>query len=181
MPTTKQSFAAELCEAVRNGASESDVQAMLDSRSAPEPREKRSFERVPINSANMPTLADYDAALMEIERLRGLSGEPGAEERAFAWGWRLCANWAKRDDLISDIGSPAYLADMRSALTKSATEPRDEPLRGLSQKQADFLLNVLRTGSEGAIDRAQFHKAVDVFFDNMEATGLSETKGTEHA
>lgn len=55
----------------------------------------------------------------EVERLRAkLSGEPGAEERAFAWGWRLCANWAKRDDLIADIGSPAYLADMRAALTK---------------------------------------------------------------
>ena len=30
---------------------------------------ERTFERVPITPGNLPTLADYDAALMEIERL----------------------------------------------------------------------------------------------------------------
>jgi hypothetical protein len=52
----------------------------------------------------------------------GSSPEPSAEERAFAWGWRIAANWAKRDDLAADIGSPAYLAEMRAALTKAGDQ-----------------------------------------------------------
>jgi hypothetical protein len=33
------------------------------------------------------------------------------EAEAFAAGWRTAAQWAARDDLISDIGSPAYLRE----------------------------------------------------------------------
>lgn len=40
-------------------------------------------------------------------------------EQAYELGWRAAANWMNRDDLPHDIGSPAYLADMRSALTKA--------------------------------------------------------------
>ena len=34
----------------------------------------------------------------------------------FEAGWRTAANWMNRDDLIADIGSPAYLADLAKAL-----------------------------------------------------------------
>ena len=47
----------------------------------------------------------------EIERLRS------ALLRAFDAGFTVCAvEWAHRDDLIADIGSPAYLADQEKAL-----------------------------------------------------------------
>lgn len=74
------------------------------------------------SNMNDPWQNAIDAAEHEMDKRSRSSGEPSAEERAFAWGWRLCANWAKRDDLIADIGSPAYLADMRSALTKGAND-----------------------------------------------------------
>lgn len=37
-------------------------------------------------------------------------------ERAFELGWRTAARWVDRDDLIADIGSPAYEADRAKAL-----------------------------------------------------------------
>lgn len=39
-------------------------------------------------------------------------------ERAFELGWCTAANWANRDDLVSDIGSPAYMKDMQETLSK---------------------------------------------------------------
>ena len=44
-------------------------------------------------------------------------------ERAFAAGWRTAANWAHRDDLHADVGSPAYLADMAEALSPAKEPP----------------------------------------------------------
>lgn len=32
-------------------------------------------------------------------------------------GWRMAARWAGRDDLLSDIGSPAYLKEMADFLS----------------------------------------------------------------
>lgn len=37
-------------------------------------------------------------------------------QRAYALGWTAAASWAKHDDLIDDIGSPAYVAEMTDAL-----------------------------------------------------------------
>ena len=39
---------------------------------------------------------------------------------AFEEGWRLAAEWAKRDDLVDDIGSPAYIRDRDAMLFKAA-------------------------------------------------------------
>lgn len=39
---------------------------------------------------------------------------------AFAAGWRTAANWVERDDLIADIGSPAYVADRDSAIGRES-------------------------------------------------------------
>lgn len=45
--------------------------------------------------------------------------EATASDRAYEQGWRNAAAWADRDDLVADIGSPAYLKDMRAALSES--------------------------------------------------------------
>ena len=39
---------------------------------------------------------------------------------SFELGFRVAANWADRDDLIADIGSPAYSKDMAAALGSPA-------------------------------------------------------------
>jgi hypothetical protein len=44
-------------------------------------------------------------------------------DMAFEAGWRAAAEWAHRDDLLADIGSAAYNADMTARLRKiSAVE-----------------------------------------------------------
>jgi hypothetical protein len=44
-----------------------------------------------------------------------------ALEEGFEAGWRVVArDWAMRDDLLADIGSPAYLADMTRAIRAAA-------------------------------------------------------------
>lgn len=47
-----------------------------------------------------------------------------SREDAFEAGWRTAANWMERDDLIADIGSPAYVADRDAALARA--QPRSE-------------------------------------------------------
>jgi hypothetical protein len=50
--------------------------------------------------------------------VRGNKLTPTAPDRAsdFECGWRVCASWAKRDDLLADIGSPAYVEERDAAL-----------------------------------------------------------------
>jgi hypothetical protein len=43
----------------------------------------------------------------------------------FEAGWRTAANWMNRDDLIADIGSPAYLDDRANALAASGVPASD--------------------------------------------------------
>lgn len=46
----------------------------------------------------------------------GREASPDELQAAFRAGWRTAANWMNRDDLLADIGSPAYLKDMADAL-----------------------------------------------------------------
>jgi len=73
------------------------------------------------NSVKIPTSAD-EAALMSLlgeawlkdhapDRLRTAPAQQSLSE-AYEKGWREAAKWANRGDLVSDIGSPAYLQDM---------------------------------------------------------------------
>jgi hypothetical protein len=39
------------------------------------------------------------------------NASPVSNEKAFESGWRAAAKWAGREDLIADIGSPAYERD----------------------------------------------------------------------
>jgi len=43
-------------------------------------------------------------------------GDGEGVDDAYAKGWRECAKWADREDLIADIGSPAYERDKAAAL-----------------------------------------------------------------
>lgn len=52
-----------------------------------------------------------------------LSEDEPQRHADFAAGWRTAANWMDRDDLIADIGSPAYLADRKKALTLAVVSP----------------------------------------------------------
>lgn len=40
-------------------------------------------------------------------------------EKHYAAGWIAAAKWAERDDLISDIDSPAYIADRDAAIDRA--------------------------------------------------------------
>jgi hypothetical protein len=46
-------------------------------------------------------------------RLKGL-------EAGFDAGWKTAANWAGRDDLLSDMESPAFKADRAAAIDRIA-------------------------------------------------------------
>jgi hypothetical protein len=62
----------------------------------------------------MPFLCAYGQAMAEHARTVAL-------EEGFEAGWRVVArDWAMRDDLLADIGSPAYLADMTRAIRAAA-------------------------------------------------------------
>lgn len=37
-------------------------------------------------------------------------------EEAYEAGWSVACDWARRDDMLADVGSPAYLIDMNIAL-----------------------------------------------------------------
>ena len=58
------------------------------------------------------------------QRMRGeidrLTAEVAALRKsidlAYEYGWRTCANWMERDDLIADIGSLTYVADRDAAM-----------------------------------------------------------------
>lgn len=63
----------------------------------------------PVVSSDAQALIDHGKAL---------AGTPSEDALSAAYeaGWRTAAGWAERDDLIADIGSPAYLADCAAAL-----------------------------------------------------------------
>lgn len=50
------------------------------------------------------------------------SGDEPQRNADFEAGWRTAANWMDRDDLIADIGSPAYLDDRAKALAASGVQ-----------------------------------------------------------
>ena len=51
---------------------------------------------------------------------KGFPDEPNTTElqQAYRLGFMRAAQWANRDDLKSDVGSPAYLKDMAEDLSK---------------------------------------------------------------
>lgn len=44
-------------------------------------------------------------------------------EQAYEKGWIAASEWANRADLVADIGSQAYVNDLRAALSAPATAP----------------------------------------------------------
>jgi hypothetical protein len=70
-------------------------------------------------------------------------------DRAFELGWRIAAEWAGRDDLIADIGSPVYEQDKSKALS-SAKPPPDAPDLAFGQVVTDGQIVSIYAGAEGA-------------------------------
>lgn len=60
-----------------------------------------------------------EARIAELEASQDEAVRRDALERGFELGWMKSADWAQRDDLYSDIGSPAYV-EIRDAAIKSA-------------------------------------------------------------
>jgi hypothetical protein len=60
---------------------------------------------------------------------------------AYEAGWRTAANWMERDDLIADIGSPAYIADRAAAL---ASAPMKEAPEGLGGEEMGVAAQYMR-------------------------------------
>lgn len=73
----------------------------------------------------------YACALAEIERLQAAaaSAHPSLE-KAYAKGWRAASEWAKRDDLLADIGSPAYIVERDRLLAALPNPPSPHPEEG---------------------------------------------------
>lgn len=41
-----------------------------------------------------------------------------SKAKMFEAGWRVASRWANRNDLLADIGSPAYLKELEKANAK---------------------------------------------------------------
>jgi hypothetical protein len=72
---------------------------------------------------NLPPLPPHTkvtafGAMWTADQMRAYAAAAVATERErfFELGWRTAANWMERDDLIADIGSPAYLKDFAAAI-----------------------------------------------------------------
>lgn len=69
-------------------------------------------------------LTDGDVAMYEADTVRAMLDRAALEaqkaeisaEEIYRRGWVACAGWAKRDDLIADIGSAEYANEMRGRL-----------------------------------------------------------------
>jgi hypothetical protein len=60
--------------------------------------------------------------MSRVAALRHSPGYAAARERiAFDKGWVAAARWAKRDDLLADLDSPAYLRERDAALGTTGT------------------------------------------------------------
>ena len=72
--------------------------------------------------------AELRRQFQEIETLTGKSQATNAKiEAAYEAGWVEAACWGKRDDLIADIGSPAYLNDRMAHLDSIYAQAAGEP------------------------------------------------------
>jgi hypothetical protein len=123
-----------LCPACRAmeaaGAPEMPIAAWRDDGSTRSGSRTTAFRVVTDETRrDMPKAAveAYTDALVRLADARAY-GQAMAEhartvalEEGFEAGWRVVArDWAMRDDLLADIGSPAYLADMTRAIRAAA-------------------------------------------------------------
>jgi hypothetical protein len=74
------------------------------------------YEAIPGESTPLFTASQLRQAVQE-----AVEAEREKDMRAaFMFGWKAAATWANRDDLIADIGSPAYEVDCATAIRSGA-------------------------------------------------------------
>lgn len=59
-------------------------------------------------------------------------------KKAYELGWIQASKWAEREDLIADIGSPAYVQEAEAAL--ATKQPQAEPLESLLSTATGLLI-----------------------------------------
>jgi len=72
-------------------------------------------------------------------------------EQAYEQGWRAAADWADRDDLVYDIGSPAYKKDRQdriARLTRAPMQVTDDLIDFVAKIIADHLGHGMREKCE---------------------------------
>lgn len=92
-------------------------------------------------------LRRIDAALSRTEATGGEQAPKAgpdvqALQKAYAYGWHRCAEWANREDLHADKGSPAYLRDMAADLSD---------LAGGEQAVSKITPAMLRAGTQAVV------------------------------
>lgn len=69
-------------------------------------------------------------------------------KKAYELGWIQASKWAKREDLIADIGSPAYVREAEAALADQ--RPQAEPLESLLSTATGLLIGYEDSDGHGA-------------------------------
>lgn len=127
-PTHREALLDEAAE-IAMGHPSKDARAFacsvteyLLSRPEPQAGEAVAWSYVP-SAVWKETVLTNDPAKAQLAREMGclvtdlFTHPQEALEKAFAAGWRTAANWMNRDDLVADIGSPAYMKDRDAALS----------------------------------------------------------------
>jgi hypothetical protein len=75
-------------------------------------------------AAKMKALGEAEKTnmMLEVPLFTFPQVSPLSETDAYMLGWMAAARWAKREDLISDIGSDAYASERDAALADSSAE-----------------------------------------------------------
>lgn len=76
---------------------------------------------------------------------------PTELQDAYRAGWETAANWMNRDDLIADVGSPAYLKDMADALAPMLACSGWAVTR---RSEMSYDLKALRAAADNLTDKA---------------------------
>lgn len=71
-------------------------------------------------------------------------------KKAYELGWIQASKWAKREDLIADIGSPTYVREADAALATQQTQPQAEPLESLLSTATGLLIGYEDSDGQGA-------------------------------
>ena len=70
-------------------------------------------------------------------------------KKAYELGWIQASKWAEREDLVADIGSPAYVLEAEAALAE-LKQPQAESLESLLSIATGLLIGYEDSDGQGA-------------------------------